>query len=521
MRLLPRLVIAFIVCLVAIALPSAPAQAVCGGPAIQLIPGSGVPGTQLIVAGQHFDAGQYIDIYYDGTLMSEGTKTSASGDFSIPFIIPESCKGDHPILVDVGTNVIGTIEKQTSFYATPGLAVSPNKGPAGTNVTVTGHGFVKNEDGIELMYYTNEDTYQRVGRDIKADANGSWETTFQIPASVRGEHKIDAQGAISQSYDVKDASFTVTAEISMDKSSGGVGESITMTGNRFVPYEQGIQVLFDGQAVATGIKADSQGYWEKTFNVPDMSTGNHTVIAAGEQTPERDINPLSFDIEPGLLLSPTEGHVGTNVTVTGYGFAAAKNVSIMYDGNQEATALTDNQGSFEASFPVPQSQHGEHQVTIGYSAGNVASATFILESVPPDTPQLISPSDGSRVGLRGRITPTFEWSAVSDESGVYYSLQIATSPDVTATGEFADPLISVTGLVGTNYTVTEALPHGTYYWIVQAVDGAENAGGWTAARALQVGFLPLWAFIAIIIAVVVLLIALIRALVRRRRYYYG
>jgi hypothetical protein len=519
MRLLSRLVIVLVVCLVAIVLPSVPAQAVCGGPAIQLSPGSGVPGTQLIVEGQHFDAGKYVDIYYEGTLMSEGNKTSATGDFAIPFTIPESCKGDHQVLVDVGTNAIGTIEKETYFYATPGLTVSPDKGPVGTNVTVTGHGFVKGEDSIELMYYT-DDTYQRVARDIKADAKGSWETSFQIPTSGRGEHKIDAQGSLSRTYDVEDATFEVAAGISMDKSSGGVGESITMTGSRFAPYEEGIQILFDGQPVVTGIKADSQGYWEKTFEVPEMSTGNHTVTAAGEQTPEQDVSGLVFEIKPDIELSPAAGHVGTNVTVTGRGFAAAKNVSIMYDGNQETTAATDDQGNFETSFPVPESQHGERQVTIGYSAGSVASAIFILESVPPDTPQLISPADRSRVGIRGRITPTFEWSAVFDESGVYYNLQIAISADVTTTGEFANPLISVMGLAGTNYTVTEALPHGTYYWIVQAVDGAENAGGWTAAHSFRVGFIPLWAFIAIIVVVVVLLIALIRALARRRRYYW-
>jgi hypothetical protein len=519
MRLLPRLAVALVICFTVIALPSTPAQAVCGGPAIHLSPGSGVPGTQLIVEGQHFDAGQYIDIYYDGTLLSEGSKTSVSGDFAISLTVPESCKGDHQVVVEVGTNAIGTIELETSFYATPGLTISPAKGPEGTNVTVTGHGFAKNENSIKLMYYTG-DTYETVVKSITADAKGTWGTSFQIPTSTRGEHKIDAQGAVSQSYNVKDATFEVTAGLTIDKSSAGVGENITITGSSFAAYEKGIQILFDGQPVVTGIKADSQGDWEKTFDVPDMPTGDYTVTAEGQLTPQEDINPLSFDIEPGLVLSPDQGHVGTNLTVTGYGFAAAKNVSIMYDGNQETTAATDDQGSFEASFPVPESRHGEHQITIGYSASNVASATFTLESDPPDTPQLISPAVGSRVGIRGRITPTFQWSAVSDESGVYYSLQIATSPDVTAAGNFSDPIISVTGLVGTTYTVTEALPHGTYYWIVQAVDGAENAGGWTAANSFRVGLLPLWAFIAIIVAIVVLIVVLIRALVRRRRYYW-
>ena len=111
---------------------------------------------------------------------------------------------------------------------------------------------------------------------------------------------------------------------------------------------------------------------------------------------------------------------------------------------------------------------------------------------------------------------------VSDDSGVRYSLQIATSANVTATGKFVYPIVSKEGLVGTNYTLeeTEALPYGTYYWIVQAVDGAENESGWTAARSFRAGLLPLWGFIAIITAIAVAIIALIRFLLRRRGIYY-
>jgi hypothetical protein len=145
-----------------------------------------------------------------------------------------------------------------------------------------------------------------------------------------------------------------------------------------------------------------------------------------------------------------------------------------------------------------------------------------MESDPPPIPELISPPDRSRVGLRGKVMPTFKWSEVSDDSGVRYSLQIATSENVTASGEFADPLVSIAGLVETSYTLngTEALSLGTYYWIVQAVDGAENESGWTVTNSLRVGLLPLWAFIAIIVVIAVLLVALIRALVKRRSIYY-
>ena len=287
-------------------------------------------------------------------------------------------------------------------------------------------------------------------------------------------------------------------------------------------YEKDIQILFDGQAVVTGIKADAQGNWEGSFEVPEMPAGTYSVTAEGESTKKEDISGLGFEIKQSIVLPPDEGYVGMNLTITGHGFAANKDVNIMYDGNQKATATTNDTGSFKAIFVVPESHHSEHQVTAEDAAGNNASAIFIMESDPPPVPALISPSNRSWMGLVGKVTPTLEWSTVSDDSGVHYRLQIAKSDNVTATGEFVDPLFSVEGLVGTNYTLEkkDALPYGTYYWIVQAMDGAGNERGWTAARSFRAGLLPMWGFIAIIVAIVVFLVALIRTLVIRRRYYY-
>jgi len=513
-------VIFFVVCFIAMALPAMPAQAQCGGPVIELSPSSGAPGTEVTITGQYFDDGKYVDIYYDETRIATG-QTDGSGDFTILLTIPESCKGNHKVLAVVGT-YIGTVRVDTYFAVKPGLTISLAEGPVGTNVTVTGQGFAQNEQGIELMYYLN-DNYQTIQRRIVANATGSWETSFSIPPSTKGEHKIDAQGAESQFYEVQDAIFKVTSEVSLDEPWGSMGDTITMTGSRFVAYEKNIQILFDGESVVTGIKADSQGDWEGSFEVPEMPAGTYSVAAEGEWTKKEDISELSFKIEPDIVLPPDEGYVGMNLTVTGHGFAANKDVVIMYDGNQKATATTNDTGSFEAIFVVPESPHGERQIIARDAAGNNATAIFVMESHPPDIPTLISPSNGGWAGLMGKVTPTFSWSAVSDDSGVHYSLQIATSANVTTTGEFVDHLVSVVDIVGTNYTLnaTDALPDGTYYWIVQAVDGAGNERGWTAARSLRAGLLPLWGFIVAIVGIMLLIGALIYFfIIRRRRYYY-
>jgi hypothetical protein len=253
-----------------------------------------------------------------------------------------------------------------------------------------------------------------------------------------------------------------------------------------------------------------------------MTTGTYSVTAEGERTKERDIDALSFEIETGILLSPNQGHVGMNLTVTGRGFATYEDVSITYEDEEQATATTDDKGSFEVSFSVPESPHGERQVTATDADQNVATANFTMESTPPPIPELISPADGGRVGFVGKVTPTFVWEEVEDPSGVYYNLQIATSDNVTGTGEFADPLVSKNISVGTNYTLekTEALSYHTYYWIVQAVDRAENAGNWTAVYSFRAGLLPLGAFIAIIVSIVLLIGAGVYFFLIRRRTYY-
>jgi len=510
MRLVSRVLFFLVVCFIAITLPAAPAQAQCGGPIIELSPKYGLPGTDVIVSGQAFAASVLVDIYYDGDPVATA-RTSNNGAFTIMITIPEDCSGHYQVLAHGKYSTVDTY-----FTVKPGLTVTPDNGPPGMTVTVEGKGFASNEDGIELLYYLN-DTHQTVGSGITADAKGSWETSFQVPASTRGEHKLDAQGAISQLYDVEGATFQVTAGISLDQSAAFVDDTVVMTGSRFAAGEKGIQILFDGQAVVTDVRANSEGEWEASFYVPEMPAGEYTITAEGDQTRKEDVGGLSFEIEPDIVLSPAQGHVGTNVTVSGHGFAASADVNIMYDGGTIETAETNDRGSFETSFRAPESQYGEHLVAAGYGGENHANAPFTMESVPPDRPALISPADGSRVGLIGRrVMPTFEWSTVSDDSGVHYRLQIATSDDFDESSMIA----SVTGLSGTSYTLDGALPYGTYYWTVQAVDEAQNESGWTPTGSFRIGLLPLWAFIVIIVAVVVFFAALIAARVRRRIIYY-
>ena len=515
MRWLSGLLIALVISLLAMALPAAPAQG-ADGAYIHLSPSQGVPGEEVTVYGYNFTAEQYIDIYYDGLYRTD-VETDEEGDFEATFFVPESSKGYHTVLAD---EYGSTVSASADFRVEPGLTVSPEQGPVGTNVTVQGRGFAADEDGIEV-YFDGEMVAENLP---PANEDGSWEMTFTIPRCAQGRHQIDAKGDSSSLAQVEDAAFEVTAGISLARSSGSPRQRITMTGSGFAARERDIRILFDGEETDTDpdiIRADDTGYWQAIFEVPERPKGTYGVTAEGEWTPKEDVSDLSFEIGTGLVLSPDEGHVGTELTVTGGGFEAHKNVVIRYDGGQAATAETGARGSFVVSFAVPESRHGGREVTAEIAGEVEAIAVFTMESDSPDTPEPVSPVERDRGGFIGKVRPTFEWTGVEDLSGVYYTLQISTSANVTATGFFS-PVVSVSGIVGTNYTLdkTQGLSYGTYYWIVQAVDGAENAGNWTEPISFRAGVMPLWAFIVIIVAVVAGIGTALYFFVIRKRLYY-
>jgi hypothetical protein len=128
------------------------------------------------------------------------------------------------------------------------------------------------------------------------------------------------------------------------------------------------------------------------------------------------------------------------------------------------------------------------------------------ESDTPAKPILSSPANSSRVGFIGKQALTFQWTVVTEFSGVSYKLQITSDPS------FVNLTISeVSGLTETSYTLPQgqALPYGTYYWRVKAIDSAQNDSGWTAPHSFQVGLMPLWTFIVIVVVIGMLVAALV------------
>ncbi len=107
-----------------------------------------------------------------------------------------------------------------------------------------------------------------------------------------------------------------------------------------------------------------------------------------------------------------------------------------------------------------------------------------MDSTPPPAPTLASPAKDANVPALAN----FQWSPVTDPSGVTYTLQIARDAG------FNSIVVQKTGLTTPSYQLTEQEKLDStgkdkpYYWRVKAIDGASNESPWSTALTFTVGF---------------------------------
>jgi hypothetical protein len=470
-------------------------------PSISISTDSGIVGDEVTVGGKGFAVSEpEIKVTYDGTDIKTGITAGNTGSWETKFTLPSSAKGSHIVDASGQTTAASDVPDATVTIS-PQISMTPVSGNVGDSVTVSGTGFGKSEGGIQVIYDS-----ANVKTGINADTKGYWSAVFNIPNSTKGGHTIDASGTSTSADEVPDLTFIVSSAVTVKPTNGYVGDDVTVTGCGFGGSESGITITLDGNIIKSDIMASSEGCWNSPMTVPATIAGNHVVDAYGASTIASEVADAKLVVLSKMTLEPAEGHVGSNIEINGTGFGAGKVVTLKYDTTELATEYTtDDKGNFQASLVAPESPGGKHNITATDAGGDTATAVFSMETTPPPVPQIVSPKEGSRVGLFDRITPTFKWAAVSDPSGVSYSLQISTKSDFTTT------LLSEENLAEPEYTLTdeEALARGKYFWRVKAIDGASNDSGWTESIEFKAGLMPLWLFIIIVLVAAYLLIRLV------------
>ncbi len=336
--------------------------------------------------------------------------------------------------------------------------------------------------------------------------------SFIIPEASYGTNYIQFRRA-ARPEDSYGFIFSVLPDIKVSPSPVSPGSTVTVNGTGFTADDY-IDLSLDSNAIDMDIEANELGSFTAEFTIPDAIAGNHNFEAAAKSTFLVKAT-ASFEVVPRISLEPELPEIGSEVTVTGCGFAASSDISVKYDGIMMANSpQTDALGNFTYTFNVPQTSEAEHEIVVTDGAGNTATWGLPLEGTAPEAPSTISPR-GQRFGLFGSQVVAFTWTDVDDPSGVTYTLEIADNLNFF-------PLAA--GMRKTDLTqpaCIATLDPGTYYWRVKAIDGAGNEGQWTLSPyPFKVGlFSAAYLIIGGIICVLIFLL-IIRAFFRRIKEFY-
>jgi hypothetical protein len=262
---------------------------------MSISPQNGVADTAITVSGSGFAANKTITIQFKGTTIATTPATvssDANGNFTATAAAPKYAAGTYEISATDGTNT-----RTANFTISNTANIDKTSGTVGSSIPISGNGFTAGA----IITIKFDDVAITTA---KTDANGAFSSTFQVPSSTAGQHKV----TITDGLNPVNANFTTTASAQISNASGAgteingdVGSDITVSGNAFTP---GAQVVVSYDSTQAAIAAvDSNGSFSTTFKAPVSKGGNHTVTASD------GTNKMSFTFimdstpppAPGLL----------------------------------------------------------------------------------------------------------------------------------------------------------------------------------------------------------------------------
>jgi len=338
--------------------------------------------------------------------------------------------------------------------------------------------------------------------------------SFTIPEAPYGNNFVQYQRGY-RPENPYGFTFTVEPNVTVSPTKCTPRSTVTVKGTGFPAKHSGVKVNLDGNDTGLSPMTNELGTFTAQFTVPETMAGNHQFKAYDENLSFGNDVTANLQIIPAIIMQPEHPGIGSEVTLTGWGFAAKSTVSVKYDDKAVSNSPTTNDaGNFTEKFTIPESSQNTHVITATDRAGNVATYGLPLETKVPDAPNPVSPIS-QRFGWFGAQPVIFTWTGISDTSGVTYQLEVAKDLRFFP----LEPGMRKTGLTEPNTVMT--LEPGTYYWRVKAVDRAGNESAWSLSPySFQVGFFSgIYLAIGAVIFIIVF-IFIVRAFFRRVREYY-
>ena len=485
-------------------------------PTITLTPVQGPSGTQLTVSGSGFtpttSTGGSVTVT---TTVSTGatigncaaTVVASSSDgtpgtFScvVTIALTTGSAGGYTVTA-TGSDGSFDSAQATFTITTPTITLTPSQGPSGVGVTVTGSGFTPTTStggAVTISFSISAGASVTPSETCTVVPSGSSAGTFDCCVNITlvngspASYTATATGS-DGSFDSAQATFTITTPtITLTPSQGPSGVGVTVTGSGFTPTTSTGGAVTISFTISTGASVtpsgtctvvpsgSSAGTFDCFVNITlvNGSPGGYTVTATGSDG-GFDSAQAQFTLTTptrAILLTPSQGPSGTQVTVVGSGFTPSATIafsisagaSVTSSGTCTVVSSGSSAGTFSCvvTIALTTGSTGTYTLTATGSDGSSdsAQAPFTITTLRPPAISLTpgqGPS-GVQVTIAGaNFTPS---ATISFTIGAGASVTPIGTCTVAASGSGAGTfscVVTITGSAG-GYTVTATGSDGSF-----------------------------------------------------------
>ncbi|WP_137993235.1 IPT/TIG domain-containing protein [Streptomyces vilmorinianum] len=280
---------------------------------LSLSPTQGPPGTEVTVDGSDFYPCGQATLTFDGGSPTPAVVDSSAYTVTGTVVVPQgTAPGSYQIVATCDTDpdtqvatsasatftVTGGGGGTTTPTDTPQLTLDPDRGPPGQEYSVSGSGFGKCTDGVELYVVDGPVLEPKIT--VDAETGGFSYVAYVYADSPPNEYTIRA-ACIGYPETYADAVFTVVSPanpvLALDPTEGAKGTPVQANGTGFTCPD--VDILWDGDQLLANPSVSETGTFAADFAVPDDATPGEHPVRAQCAADEQQYAEVSFTVTDG------------------------------------------------------------------------------------------------------------------------------------------------------------------------------------------------------------------------------
>ena len=246
----------------------------------------------------------------------------------------------------------------------------------------------------------------------------------------------------------------------------------------------------EGSVVET-FTASGSGIYTLTFFMPEATKGSHNVYLVNNTYADPATDTFdTFEVLPSVQTDVSEGPVGTEVTLNGYGFSNGQDIRVtLYQGGVEKgetePADANSNGSWTLIYTIPSTPRGNYILKVEAQEGTIW-AGWVNKDFKV-TPQITTNTDEGTVGQTIEVNGTGFASEEEDIEVTFdgKAVKPITYPNVDENGSW-NTVIAVPPLQSGTYPI-DASGKLTRARDVPDIDFTVSPGVWVEPTSAYVG----------------------------------